>query len=298
MPADITIAAMIVSVLSLTLVGGVLFLRAPGEKRPFLGMLVLLMLPMNALAFHLIRMPLDAWLASALGRQNEVYHALSLLYAPITEEPAKLWPLLIPYCYLRLKSLPVHRSALAIGLGFGVGEAWTVACLLAKSPEIAKYPWYMLNGYIGERVMVCIMHAAFTAAALVLIVKHRRVARGMLACMALHLLGNLPIFLAKKNTFGLGTGVWAIVLQLWVLLYFAAMGGLLAYITYGKRWFQKLIRGKVRCPECGQLYTHPLLGLSLLHKNYERCPHCRHWHLVNAFAEEDQQASPPHTADK
>ena len=126
MPADITIAAMIVSVLSLTLVGGVLFLRAPGEKRPFLGMLVLLMLPMNALAFHLIRMPLDAWLASALGRQNEVYHALSLLYAPITEEPAKLWPLLIPYCYLRLKSLPVHRSALAIGLGFGVGEAWTV----------------------------------------------------------------------------------------------------------------------------------------------------------------------------
>lgn len=60
MPADITIAAMIVSVLSLTLVGGVLFLRAPGEERPFLGMLVLLMLPMNALAFHLIRMPLDA----------------------------------------------------------------------------------------------------------------------------------------------------------------------------------------------------------------------------------------------
>ncbi|MDD4538013.1 MAG: hypothetical protein PHT80_03275 [Lentisphaeria bacterium] len=298
MPADITIAAMIVTVLALTIYSGVLIQRAPKDERLFLGMLVLLMLPMNALAFHLVRMPLDAWLASALGEQNEIYHVLKRLYAPVTEEPAKLWLLLIPCCYYRLKSLPVHRSALAIGLGFGVGEAWTVACLLAKSPEIAQYPWYMLNGYIGERLMVCIMHAAFTAAALYFIVKHRQVAGGLLSCMALHLLGNLPIFLAEKNSFGLGKNVWAMLLQLWVLLYFVAMGILLAYIAYGNRWFQKLIRGKVRCPECGQLYTHPLLGFSLLHKNYERCPHCRHWHLVSAFDEEDQQASPPHAADK
>ena len=298
MPADIYIAAMIVSVLSLALIGGVLFLRAPAEERPFLGMLVLLMLPMNALAFHLIRMPLDAWLASTLGKQNEVYHILKLLYAPVTEEPVKLWPLLIPYCYARLKSLPLHRSALAIGLGFGVGEAWMLACLLAKSPDIAQYPWYMLNGYIGERVMVCIMHAAFTASALFFILKRRQITLGLLACMALHLLGNLPIFLAQKNTFGLGAKVWAIVLQLWLLLYLAAMGILLAGITYGNSWFQKLIRGKIRCPECGQLYTRPLLSLNLLHKSFERCPHCRRWHLVSAFDEEGRQTGPPQTTDK
>jgi len=128
----------------------------------------------------------------------------------------------------------VHRSALAIGLGFGVGEAWTVAGLLSKSPEIAKYPWYLLNGYMSERMMVCVIHAAFTASALALIFKHKRVFLGLLACMILHFLGNFPIFLAVKNAFGLRP------------------------------------------------------------KRYERCPHCKHWHLVSVFDEEDESNIPGH----
>lgn len=291
---DIYIAAVITSLLSTGAIGGLLILRAPKEDRRFLGILVLVMLPMNALAFHLVRMPLDGWLSSAFGKQNEVYHLIRTVYAPITEEPAKLWPLLVPLFYRHMKSISVHRVALAIGLGFGVGEAWTVAGLLSKSPEIAKYPWYLLGGYMSERMMVCVMHAAFTASALALMFKHKRVFLGLLACMILHFLGNFPIFLAGKNAFRIGPKAWQVVLQLWVPAYFLVMGCFLAYLAYGKQWLRKLIRGRVKCPECKQIYEHPIFGINLMHKRYERCPICRHWHLVSAFDEEDEACKALH----
>lgn len=285
---DIYIAAIITSALSLTVIGVILFLRSPKEQRPTLSWLFLVMLPMNALAFHWVRMPLNGWLSSALGKQAVEYQFIQTLYAPLTEEPAKLWPLLIPFFYHRMKSIPVHRVALAIGLGFGVGEAWTIASLLSKSPEISQYPWYFFVGYTNERTMVCIMHSAFTASALSLIFKHKLVAYGLLACMLLHFLGNLPIFLAGKNVFRLGAPTWQIMVQLWVVFYFLLMGAFLAYLTYENRWFKKLFRGTVRCPECQQLYEHRLFGINLLHKRYEKCLHCKNWHFVSVFDEENK----------
>src|SRR5688572_23951476 len=101
MNLDISIAATITSILSLTVIGGMLFPRAPREERGLLAILLLVMLPMNALAFYMVRMPLDGWSSSIMGKQNETYHFIQTLYAPITEEPAKLWPLLIPFFYRR-----------------------------------------------------------------------------------------------------------------------------------------------------------------------------------------------------
>jgi hypothetical protein len=284
---DIYIAAIISNSLSLLIIGGMLLSRTPKDGRLLLAMLVLFMCPMNPLVFWLVRVPVDGLFETLLGNESDMYHIVRTLYAPLTEEPAKLWILLIPCFYQRIKSTPIHRTALAIGLGFGIGEAWTVAILLSKSPEITKYPWYMLRGYILERMMVCIMHAAFTAAALWFIIKKRRIAVGLLACIILHFLGNLPIFLAKYNCFYLGQNIWRIILQTWIVVYFLAMGCLLAYITYGKGWLSKLIRGKVRCPECKEIYKHPIFGFNLFTKRYERCPQCRHWHLVSSFDEEE-----------
>ena len=283
---DLYIAAIITSALSLMFIGGLLFLRAPKEQRPILGWLLLVMLPMNAIAFYLVRMPVDGWLCSVLAKQAGVHQFIRTFYAPITEEAAKLWPLLIPFFYRRMKSVPIYRVALAVGLGFGIGEAWTVAGLVSKSPEMAEYPWYLLGGYMSERMMVCVMHSAFTASALVLMFQRKRVFLGLLACMLLHFLGNLPIFLAGKNAFALGPNTWQILLQFWVLSYFLLMASFLAYLTYGRQWLKKLIRGMVWCPECKKIYEHPIFGINLLHKRYERCPHCKNWHLVSAFDEE------------
>lgn len=289
MTSDIFIAAVITSVLSLAVIGGVLFFRSPKEQRPILFLLLLIMLPMNPLAFYLVRVPLDGWLVSLLGKQSEQYFWIQSLYAPLTEELAKLWPLLIPLFYHRMKAIPVHRVALAIGLGFGVGEAWTVASFLAKSPEVTKYPWYLLGGYMSERMMVCVMHSAFTAAALVLIFRHKKILLGLLSCMLLHFLGNFPIFLSAKNVFNLGADAWKALLQVWALVYFLTLGSFLAYLAFDKKWFNILVKGKVMCPECKQIYNHPLFGINLIHKRYERCPLCKKWHLVDAFSKVDTE---------
>ena len=221
---------------------------------------MVLPVPMNALVFHLIRMPL---MPPAWGRQTEVYHALSLLHAPITEEPAN--PADPGYCYLRLKSLPVHRSALAIGLA---------SSRRGRSPrlEIAKYPWYMLNGYIGERVMV--HHArSVHRGGVGALVKHRSLAVCLPAWPALA--GKSRPFSPAKRTRRPRTGnrpaTVGAALRPW---------GCLPSPT--AKDVPKLIRGKVRCPECNSTPTNFGLGPS---PQARACPHCRHWHLVN-FAEE------------
>ena len=277
-------AAVAANALSLALVGGLLFARAPKRDRCFLALLVLLMLPMNPLAYLCVRIPLDGWIGDALGKGSELHRFARTFYAPLTEEPAKLWLLLVPLLRRRMAAANLVQVAIAIGLGFGLGEAWTVAYLLAQSPETAGLPWYMFGGYIGERTMVCLMHGAFAGVALRFVFR-RRAALGIVCGMALHYLGNFPIYLAREGAFGLGETAWQIVLQLWVFAYFLAMGALLAGFAYGRNWARKLLRGHVRCPGCGQLYEHPIFGVNLMHKRYERCPHCKNWHLVSAFDE-------------
>lgn len=288
---DIYIAAIITSALSLAVIGGLLLFRALREDRMFLGVLVVVMLPMNALAFYCVRTPIDAWLSTLFGKSIELYHFIRVLYAPLTEEPAKLWPLLIPWFYRRIASKNVLQVAFAIGLGFGVGEAWTVAGLLSKSPEVAKYPWYLLGGYMGERMMACVMHCAFTAAALHFIINRKSAFIGVMSAMALHFFGNFPIFLAQKNVFGVGTNIWKGILQIWVSAYFLLMGFILAYMAYGKKWAEKLSKGKMKCPECESIYRRPIFKVNLVHKCYEKCHCCKHWHLVSSFdyKEESQQ---------
>lgn len=286
---DIYIAAIVTTILSLGIIGVLLLYFAPKENRFILYLLILIMLPMNALAFYLVRMPLDALLLNAFSKGNGFYQFMRMIYAPLTEEPAKLWLLLIPWFYRRISSVKNFRAALAIGLGFGVGEAWTVAHLLSRSPAIAQYPWYML---INERVMVCIMHSAFTVVALFFIISKKRIAVGILAAIGLHFLANFPIFLARWNVFNIGKEAWQVILQLWVLLYFLAMVALLAYMAYGRQWTKKPFLGKIKCPECKKVYERSMLtGINLLHKRYEPCPHCKHWHIVPMFGNDKELKS-------
>lgn len=93
----IYITAIITTSLSLAVIGSIIFWRSPREERSFLSVVILSEIPMCALAFYFIRLPLDGWLRTLLGLQSGIYKFLTTLYAPITEEPAKLWILLIPW---------------------------------------------------------------------------------------------------------------------------------------------------------------------------------------------------------
>ena len=195
------------------------------------------------------------------------------------------------FFFRRINSSNLGRIAIAIGLGFGIGEAWNIAALISQLPEFMKYPWYMLFGFISERMLVCIGHAAFVAVAAHFIIFRRAIFRGVVLGMLLHFFGNFPIYLAHKNTFGLGKDVWSVALQIWVAVYFLAMGALLARMAVGKKWMANLFRGKMKCPECGSLYRRPIFRIQPFYKSYEKCPSCKHWHLVSAFDDGKNKSS-------
>jgi len=292
-PSGLAIAATIVTVLAVLAIALPLRQATPPAERGFLLLLALVLLPMNALAFHALRMPLDAALGHLMNRHESAYQFLTTFYAPLTEEPAKLWPLLIPWFRMRIVRGNAVRVALAIGLGFGLGEAWHLAFMLGKIPAIAVQPWHLLGGYIGERLMVCVMHAGFTYAALYLILRGKpgAAAIGILLAIALHWLANFPIYLAHLNPWGLSRDAWTLLLSAWVLFACLAMGIFLARAAFGSSWLEALFRGTMTCPGCGVTYRRPFFRFNLCLKSYERCPTCRKWHLVDAVTCGNHQQS-------
>ena len=286
-PNSLAVAAWIVTALAAVLIGWPLWVAAPRSDRRRLLALAVCMLPMNALALHGIRQPLDAWIGPALADWPVVRAWVGAWYAPLTEEPAKLWPFLLPWFARVADRGRVTRDALAVGLGFGIGEAWNVAGLLARyRPEIGALPWHALGGFMGERLVVCLLHAAFTAAALHLWRVRAAPARGWAAAILLHFVGNAPLTLAALGAFGMGRGGWAPWLSVWVLGFAAAMGVLLARIGLGERWAERLFRGRARCPGCGREYRRPWFRVNFVTRCLERCPHCRRWHWVPLFGGE------------
>lgn len=257
-------------------------LKLPANP-PLLWLAFLIVLPMQPLAFYFVRVPLDHWLTALLGRDSTMLHWLVTFYAPLTEEPAKLIPLLVPAIRRDISRENFARYALAIGLGFAIGEMWFIAEVIARNPKFAGVPFYLFGGYLSERLMVCLFHAAFVGVALACL--RKRFALGIAGAMALHWLGNFPIFLMASNAFGLGATFWAVTLQVWIIAYLIGALALLSYFTFGRVNPGRFLFGRRKCPECGAEYDGSLFAANLGTRRYERCPHCRHWHLTRALAE-------------
>lgn len=183
----------------------------------------------------------------------------------------------------KINSKNVIRVAMAIRLGFGVGEMWLVATRLANSPQIGALPWYSLGGYINERFMVCIMHGVFASVSLRQI--RKSLILGIFSAISLNFIGNFPIFLTAINFLGLSKSTWQILLFIWVNLYFFVMIGLLIYFSFGT--LEKLslfMYGKAQCPDCGLVYSRPLFGVNMVTKRYKRCPGCHKYHWTEKLS--------------
>lgn len=278
----IDIAAAIVSVLALFVVGAIIVRKAtPAERRPLL-LAILLTLPMNALAFHAVRLPLDAWIRS-FQLDLGVYGFLTTFYAPVTEELAKLWPLLLPLFHFSRSGIKPARLALALGLGFGIGEAWNLAYLIAKSPAMAALPWWQFGGFLGERLIVCFLHGVFALLPVVMLAQRGLggFLLGLAGGMALHYFGNFPIYLAGLKAFGIAPAIWTQIIMLWLLLYVVLGALLLAKLWGDGATVANLLLGRHTCPGCKVEYDPPIfLAFNFGTKRYERCPACRKWHWV------------------
>lgn len=270
----ILIAAAVTTVLCLTVIGGFVGWPTPRSEWGLLALLVMLELPMSALAYYGVRVPLDH---AVWPRMPDVatHGFVKTFYAPLTEEPAKLWPLLIPFVWRRLSRDNAVRVAMALGLGFGIGEIWFIAEIIHRDdPVTAALPWWQLAGFLNERFLVCVMHGAFTAVAM------RGRWWGVPAAMTLHFCGNFPIYLSGINAFGWGANVWTNVVGLWVVAYFLAMSFMLCWMIADNLRIGRLLFGEATCPDCGIVYPRPLVGLNLGTKRYERCPGCKKWHRL------------------
>ena len=281
----IYLTAIVTTAVAAAIFGHVIYrLGSPANPR-LLWLAFGIALPLQPLAFLIVRSPIDHWLVAQLGSTSPIYQWISSLYAPLTEEPAKLLPLLIPAIYRDIRSANFARYALAIGLGFAIGEMWFLAYLVAQIPAYAHLHFYQFGGYFGERLMVCVFHSAFVAVAL------WRLRKGFLlgfaGAAALHWLGNFPILLLAWNVGGLGQATWGVIIQSWLVLYFIGALALLSYFTFGRIALGRIFYGRRRCPECQQDYDAPLfLAINFGRTRYERCPHCRRWHWTTGSVTE------------
>jgi hypothetical protein len=212
---------------ALALVGLALLLARAADWRP-LALAFAVALPLQPLAFYALRLPLDGLLKTSFGMVSWVV-IVSLFYAPLTEEPAKWLAALVPPVRRAIGSAPVS-VALAVGLGFAIGEIWFLAIALARSSSYPDLPFYLFGGFFIERLEVCFLHGAMVAPAFVALARRRRFWLGALAGVALHFFLNFPIYLAQIDLLGLGREVWTQLLLLWMLAYVIAGAFLLRWL--------------------------------------------------------------------
>jgi uncharacterized membrane protein YhfC len=250
--------------------------------RPVLLLAAIVALPLQPLAFHFVRIPLDGLVRAALST-DLVYAIATTSYAPLTEEPAKWLVLLLPAVRRVLRPDNAIAVALAIGLGFGLGEIWFLANQVAQVPAYGDLPFWMFGGFLGERFVVTFLHGGFIAFLVARLAAGRALLPGALAGMALHYLVNLPIFLRAVGALGLSTEAWTVIAGLTPVVVAILIGVALNRISRGR--FQLEALGRSTCPECGTVYPRPLLAANLGPWRYERCPNCRRFHMVKLYGQ-------------
>lgn len=159
--------------------------------------LVPLGLPLSAIVNLLVKGPLGqgvgelAGIDPGLGLQTPVWFLVFLfLLAPVFEELVKAVPALIPSVRRHIDTPgDALWTGMALGMGFGLGEAIYLAWQVAVSGAYGEYPWYAFTGFFGERLLVVFMHGMMTGLFL-LIAKRGHPVLGYLAAAGAHALLN------------------------------------------------------------------------------------------------------------
>jgi hypothetical protein len=278
----IYIIALITTLIVLAWYGGITWRRSEPSDRTALMVAFFITLPLSPLVLYYIRLPLDNWLV-VLSANSGVLSYLRPWYAPLTEEPAKLLPLLLPLVWRRIHSRNYILFAMALGLGFGIGEIWYLAYATTLVPAMANIPFYQFSGFLLERLMVCLIHGALTGMILWGFFGQKRISQGVIGILGAllgHFLLNLPILLTASDIGGFGKTTWQNITWIWL------------FIAYGLSllWFTRsnpekgrkpiALFGKALCPGCGVIYARPFFGVSRLNRRYERCPYCHQSHWI------------------
>jgi hypothetical protein len=171
-------------------------------------------LPLQPLVFYAIRLPVDGFLRTTYGIAGWVT-IVSLFYASLTEEPAKWLTAAVPAVRREIMCDPI-TVALVAGAGFGIGEIWFLAHVLATAPSYPDLPFWHFSGFMIERSAVCFLHGAFLTLPFYALACGRLFWLGGLAGMVLHFFLNFPLYLAQVGAFGISPKTWPTLLVSWI----------------------------------------------------------------------------------
>jgi RsiW-degrading membrane proteinase PrsW (M82 family) len=223
------------------------------------------------LLVSLFLFPFERHVRPHLG--SVVVAAWILLSAPLIEEPAKWLVLLSPPVRRTLRPDNAGAIALALGLGFALGEAWTQTYALWSSGETRPALWIYL-GYAIDRLGATMLHGGFVLFVAKRLTRGRPLWPGMLLGVSLHFLVNFAVFFHIGPAWPWLHAAWPVVSYLVPLAVLVFLGMVMARaLGPGLR---RLILGKpIACPSCSEVYERPWLAFNCGTISYERCPHCR-----------------------
>jgi len=220
--------------------GGLIYALSGREPRCL--WLTLPTLPLSALVTLLIKRPLVVAAAQAGGFAPGLrpeapfwYLAFLLLLAPVTEEAVKALPLLWPPAGARVTSCrDALVAGMALGLGFGLGEAVFLAYGVSLNSSYAEMPWYLFAGFLQERFLICLAHAILTAIVVSGWQRGRRsLLVGYLAAVGLHAMVNVGAMLYQLHL--ITEGASQVSLMAAVALLVVILGALLHARAAGER---------------------------------------------------------------
>jgi uncharacterized membrane protein YhfC len=165
-------------------------------------------LPLCLIVNRFIKTPIITSIAAWTGVPLQLgpniplwFISLIMLNAPIFEEAIKILPviLLTRQRFLHDASQALF-AGLALGMGFGLGEAAYLAYGIAQSPTFNQLPWYTFTGFASERLIVTFAHGLMTSIAVLgLYYGKRNALLGYMTAVGLHAMINLgPILIALK----------------------------------------------------------------------------------------------------
>ena len=170
--------------------------------------LILAGLPLSFIVNRFIKTPIIVSIAGWTGVPLQLHPNTPLWFigliwfnAPIFEEAIKMLPaLLLTRRRFLGEASQALGSGLALGMGFGLGEAAYLAYGIAQSPAYNQLPWYMFTGFATERLIVTFAHGLMTSLAVLgLHYGKRNALFGYMTAVGLHALINSgPILLALK----------------------------------------------------------------------------------------------------
>ena len=159
-------------------------------------------LPLSAFVNLVVKRPIGegvgqlAGIEPDMGLDTPLWFLLFLfMLAPVFEELIKVAPLLIPWVRRHVTDPGSgFWTGMALGMGFGIGEAVYLAWSISASGAFAEMSWYMFGGFFGERLVVVFAHGVMTAV-LVKLAAEGRFFTGYLYAVLLHAFLNTTAML-------------------------------------------------------------------------------------------------------